>query len=89
MLELELGLLLGDWLVAGSDKDWWLLVVGSLIQVLLPWSVTQSGASVDMTGLEALLVKVLLVGWLVAGSEEEWWQSVVGSLIQVFLPGDI
>jgi hypothetical protein len=58
-------------------------MVGSLIQVLLPWSVTQSGASVGMTGLEALLIKVLLVGWLVAGSEEDRWQSVVGSLIEV------
>jgi hypothetical protein len=85
---LELGLLMGDWLVAGSDKDWWLSVVGSLIQVLLPWSVTQCGASVDMTGLEALLVKVLLVGWLVAGSEEGWWQPLVGFWIQVLLPED-
>jgi hypothetical protein len=99
MLELGLGhikglvalfvkVLLAGWLVAGSEEYWWQSVVGSLIQVLLPWSVTQSGASVDMTGLEVLLVKVLLFGWLVAGSEEDWWQSVVGSLIQVFLPGD-
>jgi hypothetical protein len=61
-------------------------VVGSLIQVLLPWSVTESGASVDMTRLESLLVNVLLCGWLVAGSEEDWWQSVVGFWIQVLLP---
>jgi hypothetical protein len=60
-------------------------VVGSLIQVLLPWSVAESGTSVDMTWLEVLWSRCYwLADWL--RSEEDWWQSVVGSLIQVLLP---
>jgi hypothetical protein len=66
------------WLVAGSEEYWWQSVVGSLIQVLLPWSVTQSGASVDMTWLDALWSRCYWVaGWSSLGLRKiggsQWW----------------
>ena len=69
--------LLCGWLVAGTEEDWWQSVVGSLIQVLLPWSVTQSGGSVDMTGLDALWSRCYwLAGWLLGLRKiggTQWW----------------
>jgi hypothetical protein len=66
--------LLVSWLVAGSEEDWWQSVVGSLIQVLLPWSVTESGASVDMTWLEVLLSRCYwLADWLLGIGGSQWW----------------
>jgi hypothetical protein len=41
-----------------------------MLELGLPWSVTQNGASVDIR-VGGSLVKLLL-GWLIAESEDDW-----------------